>query len=195
MLKKLSILLIFIFLLPFSANAYWVSLDKDAPEGTPPKVSLLDDNGSSTTIKVELAGFEVKEFTDIANGKTYNSIDLFTDIFTTKEGYPEIPYIAKILAIPNNGGVSVEVIETGEMHSFTGFHIAPARHSWIEGEPETLYKENAEIYKAKTEAGKYTACNHRHQYTLRMGLGCICFASGKGLWRICRNRTENAAKN
>ncbi len=148
MLKKLFVFcLLFLFLLPLSVDAYWVSLNKDIPDYTPPKVSLLEDDNSSSTIRIDLAGFEIKEFN--ADGKTYQSIDLLTDIFTTKEGYPEIPYITKILAIPDQAGISLEVLETSEIQSFNGFHLPPARYSWAEGAPEPAYIENKNIYQMK----------------------------------------------
>ena len=35
-------------------------------------------------------------------------------------GFPEIPHIAKVLAIPDYGTVSVEVIETGTLNIVKG---------------------------------------------------------------------------
>jgi hypothetical protein len=51
-----------------------------------------------------------------------------------------------VLAIPDQGTVSVEVIETGRVERVQGIHIAPSRESWIEGKPETPYIENEESY-------------------------------------------------
>src|SRR4030042_465414 len=65
---------------------------------------------------------------------------------TTEAGFPEIPHIAKILAIPNQGSVSVEVLETSPVQIFKGINVLPARESWEEGKPETAYLENVEAY-------------------------------------------------
>jgi len=74
----------------------------------------------------------------------YPSIRILS--LTPKVGLPEIPHIAKVLAIPNQGTISVEVLEMGESKIIKGIKIPPARESWIEGKPETQYIENKESY-------------------------------------------------
>ena len=125
-------------------NAEWVSLDKNKVSNTPPKVTILSDDNNSTVIKIEISGFNVKEL--YREGKTYQSVDLLTEIFSTKPGYPELPYIAKVLAIPDQAGISVEVLATGIVQTFNNIHLQPARESWIEGYAETPYIENVEAY-------------------------------------------------
>jgi len=144
MIKNLLFVLVIIALLPFKLEAEWVSLDRNRASNTPPKVTLLSSDDNSTVIKIELSGFNVKEF--YADGKTYQSVDLQTETFTTKMGFPELPHIAKTLAIPNRAAVSFEVIETGEVQTFDNFYLQPARESWLEGSPESSYEENTEAY-------------------------------------------------
>ena len=98
MFKKLLIILIISAFIPFKMNAEWVSLDKNKLSKTPPKVTILSDDNNSTVIKVEIFGFDLKELNTV--DKTYQSIDLMTEIFSTKPGFPELPCISKILAIP-----------------------------------------------------------------------------------------------
>jgi hypothetical protein len=81
-----------------------------------------------------------------AEGKTYHSINLGSDAITSEVGMPEIQHIARVLAIPNQGTISVEVLETGETQIIKGINIAPARESWIEGKPETPYIKNEASY-------------------------------------------------
>ena len=76
----------------------WIPLDKNSTPNSQPIVQLLSDDDFSTVIKVDLSGFQINEF--ISNGKTYHSINIFSDGITTEVGYPEIAHIAKILAIP-----------------------------------------------------------------------------------------------
>jgi hypothetical protein len=144
MFKKILIVLIISAFIPFKMNAEWVSLDKNKVSNTPPEITLISDDNNSTVIKIELSGFNVKEFS--TEGKTYQSVDLMTEIFSNETGFPELPHIAKILAIPDNSGVSVEVIETGEVQVFNNIYLPPARESWIEGQAETPYLENPEVY-------------------------------------------------
>ncbi len=144
MLKTFLIALVISVFIPFQVNAEWVSLNKNNSANTPPKVTLLSDDNYSTVINIEISGFDLTEFETL--GKTYQSVDLLSDVFSVKAGYPELPYIAKLLAIPDQAGVSVEVIETGEVRIFENIHIKPARESWFEGKPETPYFENTKAY-------------------------------------------------
>ena len=119
--KNLLIILAITTFLPIKMNAEWVSLNKNNSPNTPPVVTLLSDDNNSTVIKVDISGFDVNEFK--VDGKTYQSVDLLSEIFAAKPGYPALPYIAKVLAIPDQAGISVEVIETGEVQTFQNIHI------------------------------------------------------------------------
>ena len=144
MLKKILIILIISAVIPFKMNAEWVSIDKNKVSKTPPKVTLISNDSNSTIIKVELSGFNLKEL--FIDGKTYQAIDLMTEIFSNESGFPELPHIAKILAIPDQSGVSVEVIATGNIQTFKNIYLPPARLSWWEGQAESPYTENPEAY-------------------------------------------------
>lgn len=141
---KLKIyILIFIIsvFIPINTYAEWVSTDKSKSSGTPPEVTILSDDSNSTVIKIEIAGFNLK-----STVHSYQSVDLLTDIFSADPGHPELSYIAKILAIPDQCGVSVEVLETGTEQTFKNIYLQPARESWQEGQPETSYTENSKAY-------------------------------------------------
>ena len=60
-----------------------------------------------------------------------------------------MPYISKILAIPDQASVSVEVIETGQVRTFKGINLAPARPSWYEGAQEPPYLEDRDAYRSE----------------------------------------------
>ena len=141
-IKSLSCLLI--VLLQSISFTQWISLDEFSNPNSQPNVQLISDNDFSTVIKVDISGFQLNKF--ISNGKTYHSISISSDGITTEVGYPEIPHIAKILAIPDQGSVSVEVLETSPVQVFKGINVPPARKSWFEGEPETPYHENMLAY-------------------------------------------------
>ncbi len=144
MLKKILIIFIISSFIPYKMNAEWVSLDKNKTSKTPPKVTLISDDSNSTIIKIELSGFNIKEIN--TEGKAYQVVDLMTEVFSTEKGFPDVPYIAKILAIPDQSAVSVEVIETDDIQIFRNIHLPPARLSWFEGQPESPYTENPEAY-------------------------------------------------
>jgi hypothetical protein len=144
-IKSLSCLLI--VLLQSISFTQWISLDKFSTPNSQPNIQLISDNDFSTVIKVDISGFQIDEF--ISNGKTYQSISFDPEGITTEVGYPEIPHIAKILAIPDQGSVSVEVIEVGNIQTIKGINIPPARESWEEGKPETPYIENMQAYNSE----------------------------------------------
>lgn len=146
MFKKIFILLFVSAFLPFNMSAQWVSLNNNKTSNTPPKVTVLSDDGGSTVIKIDISGFDVKEL--YSEGKSFQSVDLLSEVFSAKPGYPELPYIAKVLAIPDQAAISVEVIETSSIQTFKNIQLQPARKSCFEGKPEPLYKEDAKAYQS-----------------------------------------------
>jgi hypothetical protein len=147
MINKKSLGCLLIVLIQSITSAQWISIDKYSAPDSPPVVQLISDDASSTIIKVDLPGFQIREFT--SDGKTYHEISCGGEGITSEVGYPEISHIAKILAIPDNGVVNIEVLETSPVQVFKGINIAPARESWIEGQPETPYAENVLAYSSE----------------------------------------------
>jgi hypothetical protein len=143
-MKKVLLGLLIIALVPFRMHAEWVPLTQNRTAPAPPSVSLLSDDNNSTVIRIELSGFDLKEF--YSDGKKYNLVDLLSEATTSAPGYPELPCIAKILAVPDQAGISVEVIETGEVRTFKDIDIPPVRQSWLEGELEPAYSEYPRAY-------------------------------------------------
>lgn len=133
-----------IILLHSISFAQWISVDKYSIADSPPVVQLISDDASGAIIKVDLPGFRINEFT--SDGKIYHEINCGGEGIISDVGFPEISHITKILAIPNDGSVNIEVIETSPVQVFEGINIPPARESWREGQPETPYTENALTY-------------------------------------------------
>ena len=144
MFKKFLFFLISFLLISSQLYAQWVSLDHSKATNTPPVVKILKDDNSSTIIQIDIAGFYLDEH--IVKGQTFQSADLLTEVLSTKPGYPELPYITKILAIPDQSGISVEVIETGEIQIIDDVHLQPARESWFEGKEESPFELDTEVY-------------------------------------------------
>lgn len=146
MMNRLYCLTLVLLASSISAQADWVSLNKGASSPQPPKVTLLEDNQSGTVLRVELSGFDVRDV--VGADRTYQSIDLLMEAVTTEVGFPELPCVAKILAVPDQAAISLEILEVGEEHSFTGYVVPPARRPWKEGDPETPYVERMDAYQA-----------------------------------------------
>jgi hypothetical protein len=145
-MKKILFVLLIAALLPFKMKGEWVPLDnKRAPE-TAPKITILSDDNNSTVIKIELAGFDLKGLA--AEGKNYDVVDLLTETFSEDPGNPQLPCISKILAVPDQAGISVEVLETGNIQVFKDVNLPPVRKSWYEGTPESTYEENTRAYQS-----------------------------------------------
>jgi hypothetical protein len=141
---KQILLVLLVALLPFTMSAGWIPLDNKKAPATSPRVTVLSDDQNSTVIKIELFGFDLKDF--YSEGKKYQSVDLLTETFTIEPGYPELPYLASILAVPDRAAVSVEILKTGEARIFSNISLPPARESGIEGSPEPPYLENSRVY-------------------------------------------------
>ena len=144
-MKRKTILSIAILLLiPFIIKAEWVSLNKKNTTQTPPDVTLISDDNSSSVLKIEISGFDLRDIN--SDGHEYQIADLLTESFVSNPGFPALPYIAKVLAIPDQAAVSVEILETGDIQTFRNIYIPPARTSWFEGDPETPYLKNTKAY-------------------------------------------------
>jgi hypothetical protein len=144
MQQKFLLSMIIAMFSPFILRAEWIPLNKQSATPTPPNVTLISDDNNSTVLKIEISGFEQKDF--ISGNNHYNKIDLLSESYTSIPGSPELPYIAKVLAIPDQAGISIEVLETGELQTFSNIYLLPARESWFEGSPETPYTEKADSY-------------------------------------------------
>ena len=143
-MKKYALAFVFLLALPFSIFAQWISLGDSKAPGKEPVVTLLSDDNRASVIKIDIPGFTISDLT--VDGKTYQQVDFMSDVFTNEPGNPMLPYIAKVLAVPNQASVSVEVIETSEEKVFKDIYLPPARTSWYEGAEESPYLENKTAY-------------------------------------------------
>jgi len=135
-------------LIPVLSKAEWIPLNNNKSTPKAPKVTLISDDDNSSVLKIELFGFDKTELSSFTN--TYQKIDLLSESFSTEPGNPEVPYIAKVLAIPDHAGVSFEILDMGEVQTFDNIYLPPARKSWLEGSPETSYVENSDTYNSVT---------------------------------------------
>jgi hypothetical protein len=141
---KSFIISLIVVLFPVALSAQWYSLDQTQTGKTPPVVQILSDDETGTVIKVDISGFELKEF--YTGNTRYQAIDLLSEAVMSLPGSPDLPYIARVLAIPDDVGVSVEVLETCDTQTISNINLPPCRESWYEGQPETPYIEDANAY-------------------------------------------------
>jgi hypothetical protein len=144
---RMSVVLFLSTLLNITVNAQWVSINPSYAPGSDPQVQLISSSESETIIKVELPGYYLNTFQ--SGSKLYQSIDIGEQALTTETGYPEIPHIAKLIAIPDKGTVNLEVIEKSDFVVQSDVAVPPVRVSWKEGDPEPLYSENQKVYNSE----------------------------------------------
>ncbi len=144
MRKNFLLPLVIVMSMPFVTRAEWIPLNNKSASPSAPAVTLISDDNNSTVIKFEISGFDLKDI--VADGKNYQLANLLSESYTNKPGNPALSYLAKVLAIPDQSGVTVEILEMGEKQTFSNITLAPARESWLEGSPETPYTENADVY-------------------------------------------------
>jgi hypothetical protein len=131
-------------LIPFSLMAEWYPVNNGSKDKTAPSVQILSDDTNSTVIKIDISGFEMKEF--YSDSVLYQSIDLLSDVSTSQPGYPGLPYISKILGVPDMAGISYEILETGPQQTFYNINLPPCQESWYEGQTEPAFKKNEIAY-------------------------------------------------
>lgn len=146
MSKKVISFFVLTMLTSIILKAEWIPLNKEMRTKTPPKVTLINDDQQGAVIRIDLSGVELKDM--VADGRTYQVLDLLTETFTSEPGKPEIPYISTMLAIPDQASVNIEVIATGEVMYIKDIDLVPARASWFEGEVEPPYILNQDAYRS-----------------------------------------------
>ncbi len=133
-----------ILILPSGLMAEWIPFNPSKQKETPPKVSVLKSNAEETIIKIELSGIAIKDFD--REGNAYQYADLLSEVFVSEAGSPELPYIANILALPDQASVSVELIEKGADFVFKNIRLSPAHESNLEGAAVVPAVEDVLVY-------------------------------------------------
>ena len=140
---KNTLTVLFIFTVSI-VNAQWTSLTKANNNKEAPKVTVVSDTETSTVIDIKLSGFDMDY--EIVNGVDYHVLDLLTDSKTNIVGAPSLPIIPSLIAVPDKASVSVEIIEMGEVTTYENINILPGRKSWIDGDEETAYNKDVNLY-------------------------------------------------
>ncbi len=140
-MNKARILFVFSFALPF----FMIHAQRIFREEEKPVVRLLEQSEDNLVLRLEVPGFEHRALT--YDGRTIQTVTFPTGVTTHVPGAPEIPMSSTIVAVPDRSPVSVEVVETGETHTFSNVAFPPVRESWWEGEEEPPYIEKPAYYR------------------------------------------------
>lgn len=146
MRSSFTIMLLGLLCISISSQAQWISFDKESTSLQNPVVKIISSNSNKTILEINISGVMIEEIS--TKTSIFQQVGFMSDKFTTEEGKPEVPYISKTLAIPNDASISYEIIEASGIEIIKNILLPPARKSWVEGslEPEYLISEN--IYKS-----------------------------------------------
>lgn len=148
---KKSLFLIIILSLSFGlsqAESIWHPFKNNEPE-TSGKIIVPNSDNFKTTVIVDIPGFYVSE--EVIDGATYHHIALpiHNGGVLTEIGSPELPVIARLIAIPANRDAEIQIVEAIE-ETFTGYNIYPYQPPLPEREDRI---QNSEFVK---DAKRYT---------------------------------------
>ncbi len=133
----ISILLVFSVLSAFE-------LEIDNPEDQP-LFKCNESNGNYTEFTFTLSGVEVIEET--VNGREFQHLWHDQAAYTIENGMPELPLFGTMIAIPNNGTVSYEIVN--ELYrDLNGFYIYPSQGVHLDGPPHD-FQINKDFYGGK----------------------------------------------
>ncbi len=136
-------ILIISILLVFSVLSA-LKLDIDNPEDQP-LFKCNESNGSFTEFTFTLSGMEVTEET--VNGREYHHLWHNQAAYTIDEGMPELPMFGTMIAIPDNGTVSFEIVNQ-LYRDLNGFYIYPSQGVHLDGAPYE-FQINKDFYGGK----------------------------------------------
>ncbi len=91
-----------------SAKAEWIDLGSSTEKA--PTWEVTDSDGYGITYDIEIEGF----FSDTVtvNDTLYHDLGLYKSPSVNSEGHPNVPFLYKLLCIPESGSIDVEVTVT-----------------------------------------------------------------------------------
>jgi hypothetical protein len=133
----------------------WIALEQMAPGGAEATAHVVSSDRQATVIEVAVPGIYVSEGAGALSG----AVDVAIPGATKAQvpGAPNVPILSYLVAIPDRGGVELEIISQSE-RVLDGYEVSPAAPFEIEGEPsiratadEAVYSRDA-LYPAEVAA-------------------------------------------
>ncbi|MEO0115089.1 MAG: C25 family cysteine peptidase [candidate division WOR-3 bacterium] len=142
-MKRLNQLILLITVLCLTADAGWIDLG-GGEEGKAPDITLIDDDVNGCRFLVTLYGFYLDTL-NIQEG-TFTVISLPAATHRMEKGNPELPKLDVSIIIPDNGGVSCEILNE-ELRTFDVLPVIPSKGSLKRGtNPDTVPYTFNDIY-------------------------------------------------
>jgi len=125
--KKITILLVIIIGFYLSAN--WVEI----PENSQEKLfEHLSGDRNAIELKFSLNGYEMESVSE--RGETFQKITYFNEGEFLEIGKPDLPRFTRLVAIPDKGEISIEIISFEE-EILSNMNIYPRQELQLESEP------------------------------------------------------------
>ncbi len=123
-MRRLLFFMLVLCLVPAVARE-WVPFESGAPERTGEFRVLSSDHGR-TVVELNLVGIYVDEIT--GNGRSFQTVDLGMAAggLLAAVGSPQLPVVARFLAIPDDRAVRARVLEAEEV-TLTGYNVYPVQ--------------------------------------------------------------------
>jgi hypothetical protein len=74
-----------------------------------PRITVLEDRGSSVTVEFELQGYTLDEV--LVDGVRYTRVSLPGEVTYLEAGFPELPTISRNIAIPGDARMDYRIVE------------------------------------------------------------------------------------
>lgn len=124
------------------SQAKWVSLD-NSPVGTLPTIEVLKSDNLSYQIRVSIHGFYDEQV--VKEAVVYHRISFGDDVTTAEIGFPAMPIISQLIALPTRGEYSSSVLEKKWADVSIG-KIYPYQKPLLETESPTKIIVNNAVY-------------------------------------------------
>ena len=122
----------------------WISISGD-PEGTPPKITIIDDGTDEyTTLKVEIPGFYCEYVYE--SGQTFNKIWVPAYGTIMDIGKPELPVVRGLLGYPINKSADNIELESAIWVDFYDYLIYPSQPGFPMEGPKPPFEWDEEFY-------------------------------------------------
>ncbi|UCE18831.1 MAG: T9SS type A sorting domain-containing protein [Gemmatimonadota bacterium] len=105
--RNLFVIICLLLLFCSITQAEWYELNTHS-EGNAPLITVQRSDNVGTILEVEIPGFEIREET--AQGEMYQTIRMPDCTLTGVEGRPGLPFIAKLVAVPDDGDVGLRIL-------------------------------------------------------------------------------------
>ena len=126
-MRKISILII-LGLFSFGLFGSWVSIDRNSENKM---FKTYSSESGLTEVEFSLDGYEIESIEN--NGKTFQRISYANEGEFAEVGKPDLPRFSRLVAIPNQGEVSIEVTSF-DKEVISDFTVYPRQPLKIDGE-------------------------------------------------------------